>query len=121
MEVFKSRTREEWKAFAGEYDCCLEPVLDVDEALSSELVREREMVVELEQPGVEGPVRELGIPVKLERTPGVHDRLPGPGLGEHTEEVLRVAGYTEEQIAELMAQGAVAGRAEASRQDSFLA
>ena len=35
----------------SEHDCCLEPVLDLDEALDSELVRAREMVVELDQPG----------------------------------------------------------------------
>ncbi len=46
------------------------------------------MVVEIEQPGVERPVRQLGIPVKLGRTPGEPARLPGPALGEHTEEVL---------------------------------
>ena len=36
-----------------QHDCCLEPVLDLDEALDSELVRAREMVVELDQPGAE--------------------------------------------------------------------
>jgi alpha-methylacyl-CoA racemase len=107
--IFKSRTREQWQAFASEHDCCLEPLLDLDEALASRLVREREMVVELHQPGVEGPVRQLGIPVKLARTPGDHDRLPGPALGEHTEEVLRAAGYGEREIARLLEQGAVLG------------
>ena len=68
-DVFRSRTREEWLAFNDEHDCCIEPVLDVDEALDSELVRAREMVVEMEQPGF-GPVRQLGVPVKLSRTPG---------------------------------------------------
>src|SRR2546423_9762672 len=43
-EGFKRRTRDEWQAFASEHDCCLEPVLDLDEALDSELVRAREMV-----------------------------------------------------------------------------
>lgn len=111
MEVFKTRTRAEWEAFAREHDCCLEPVLELDEALDSELVREREMVVELEQPGVERPVRQLGVPVKLTRTPGEHARLPGPALGEHTEEVLLEAGYTAGQVAELLASGAAAGPA----------
>ena len=37
--VFASRTRDEWAAFDDEHDCCLEPVLDLDEALDSELVR----------------------------------------------------------------------------------
>ena len=51
--IFMERTRAEWQAFAAEHDCCLEPVLDLDEALDSELVRAREMVVELDQPGAE--------------------------------------------------------------------
>jgi crotonobetainyl-CoA:carnitine CoA-transferase CaiB-like acyl-CoA transferase len=69
------------------------------------------MVVEIEQPGVERPVRQLGIPVKLGRTPGEPARLPGPALGEHTEEVLRAAGYSEAEVAELLQAGAVAGPA----------
>jgi alpha-methylacyl-CoA racemase len=111
VEIFKARTRADWEAFAGEHDCCLEPILELDEALSSELVREREMVVEIDQPGAERPVRQLGIPVKLTRTPGEHARLPGPALGEHTEEVLRAAGYSAEEVAELLRTGAVAGPA----------
>ena len=62
-EIFKARTRAEWEAFAREHDCCLEPVLELDEALASELVREREMVVEIDQPGVErrrAPARHPG-------------------------------------------------------------
>ena len=62
-----------------EHDCCLEPVLDLDEALDSELVRAREMVVELDQPGTDR-CKQLGIPVKLSRTPG-ELRAPGPGAG----------------------------------------
>jgi alpha-methylacyl-CoA racemase len=111
-EIFRSRTRAEWEAFAREHDCCLEPVLELDEALDSELVGARQMVVELEQPGAERPVRQLGIPVKLGRTPGDHARLPGPALGEHTAEALAAAGYGPEEIAEMLADGAVAGPAE---------
>jgi len=118
-EIFGQRTREQWHAFAREHDCCLEPVLELDEALGSELVREREMVVEIEQPGARAPVRQLGIPVKLARTPGEHARLPGPALGEHTEEVLLAAGYTDEEVAELLRSGAAAGPAETS-QDATL-
>jgi alpha-methylacyl-CoA racemase len=108
-EIFKARTRAEWEAFARGHDCCLEPVLELDEALSSQLVTERGMVVELDQPGAQAPVRQLGIPVKLGRTPGEHARLPGPALGEHTEELLLAAGYTREQVAELLESGAAAG------------
>jgi crotonobetainyl-CoA:carnitine CoA-transferase CaiB-like acyl-CoA transferase len=111
QEIFRARSRADWEAFAREHDCCLEPVLELDEALDSELVRAREMVVEIEQPGAERPVRQLGVPVKLARTPAEHARLPGPALGEHTEEVLLAAGYTQAEVAELLACGAAAGPA----------
>jgi crotonobetainyl-CoA:carnitine CoA-transferase CaiB-like acyl-CoA transferase len=111
QEIFKARTRAQWESFAREHDCCLEPVLELDEALSSELVRRREMVVELQQPGAGVPVRQLGVPVKLSRTPGEHARLPGPALGEHTEQVLLAAGYSQTEVQELLAEGAAAGPA----------
>ena len=111
-EIFKGRTRGQWEAFAREHDCCLEPVLELDEALESELVSAREMVVELDQPGAQRPVRQLGVPIKLTRTPGEHARLPGPALGEHTEEALLQAGYSPAQVAELLASGAAAAAAE---------
>jgi alpha-methylacyl-CoA racemase len=119
QEVFMGRTRAEWEQFASEHECCLEPMLELDEALDSTLVREREMVVEIDQPGAAVPVRQLGIPVKLGRTPGAHARLPGPALGEHTEEVLREAGLSQEEIAALLESGAVAGP-NAAKQEAFL-
>ncbi len=118
-EIFASRTREQWRQFASEHDCCLEPVLDLDEALSSELVAHREMVIELDQPGAERPVRLLGTPVKLSRTPAAPTRAPGPALGEHTDELLSAAGYAPEEIAALHEAGAVAGPASAV-QGSFM-
>ncbi len=117
--VFEGRTRDEWKAFNDEHDCCLEPVLGLDEALESDLVRERGMVAELDQPGVAEPVRLLGVPVKLSRTPGDAARLPGPVLGEHTAQVLRDAGYDDDAIARLVEAGAVAGPV-TEAQGSFL-
>jgi crotonobetainyl-CoA:carnitine CoA-transferase CaiB-like acyl-CoA transferase len=106
--IFVERTREQWRAFASEHDCCLEPVLDLDEVMDSELVAAREMVVELDQPGADRPVKLVGAPIKLSRTPADPTRAPGPALGEHTEEILLTAGYTPEQVAELQASGAVA-------------
>jgi alpha-methylacyl-CoA racemase len=117
--IFLERTRDEWRAFASEHDCCLEPVLGLDEALDSELVRAREMVVRLAQPGAASDVRLLGVPVKLSRTPGA-PAGPGPALGEHTREVLAALGYADDEIAALLESGAAGGPAHGS-QGSFLA
>ena len=76
--MFSERTRDEWTAFAGEHDCCLEPILDLDEVLGSELVAARGMVVELDQPGI-GPVKQVGFPIKLSRTPADDRRGAGAG------------------------------------------
>jgi crotonobetainyl-CoA:carnitine CoA-transferase CaiB-like acyl-CoA transferase len=117
--IFLDRTRADWTEFAAQNDCCLEPVLDLDEALDSELVRAREMVVELDQPGASEPVRQLGVPVKLSRTPGgVH--APAPALGENTREVLEALGYSQHDAAALHDDGAVAGPPKGA-QGSFLA
>ena len=120
-EIFGARTREQWQVFATEHDCCLEPVLELDEALASELVNERSMVVKIEQPGAEREIRQLGLPVKLSRTPGDHGRLPGPALGEHTEAALLAAGYSQQEVAELLSSGAAAGPAGAEQSVSFQA
>ncbi len=102
-EIFAERTREQWRQFASEHDCCLEPVLELDEALASELVAAREMVVELEQPGAEQPVRLLGAADQAEpHARATRPARPGPALGEHTDEVLAAAGFAPEEIAALL-------------------
>jgi crotonobetainyl-CoA:carnitine CoA-transferase CaiB-like acyl-CoA transferase len=75
------------------------------------------MVVELAQPGTDG-VKQIAPPVKLSRTPADR-REPGPGLGEHTDDVLTRLGYSEDEIAALKESGAVAGPA-AGVQGSFM-
>ena len=117
--IFLERTREEWRAFASEHDCCLEPVLELEEALESELVRARQMVIEFDQPGA-GRVRGLGFPVKLSATPG-RVRRPGPALGEHTHEVLADAGYSKAELRRLEDEGAIAGAVTEGAGHSFMA
>jgi len=107
--VFLERTRAQWARFGAEHDCCLEPVLELEEALDSEHVRARGMVVELDQPGAQEPVKLLGPPVKLSRTPADPHRRPAPGLGEDTDAELAAAGLGAEELAALHASGAAAG------------
>jgi crotonobetainyl-CoA:carnitine CoA-transferase CaiB-like acyl-CoA transferase len=105
--VFRERSRAEWKSFNDEHDCCIEPILELDEALESDLVRERGMVLEFEQPGA-GTVRQIANPVKLSETPALEAR-PAPGIGADTTEVLSAAGLSDEEIESLFDSGAAAG------------
>jgi crotonobetainyl-CoA:carnitine CoA-transferase CaiB-like acyl-CoA transferase len=109
-EEFAKRTVEEWERFAAERECCVEPVLVIDQVAASSLLAERESLIELEDGG-ERTIRQVDFPVRFSggyRAP----HRPAPELGEHTEEVLAEVGYSAEQIAALTEAGAIAGRQE---------
>ena len=106
---FTKRTRSEWEQFAAERECCVEPVLEVDEVAESSLLAERDSLIELDDAGAEQPVRQVDFPIRFSggyRAP----RVPAPQLGENTEEVLAAVGYSAEEIASLTEAGAIAGR-----------
>lgn len=103
--VFAMRNRDEWVAQLGPLDVCVEPVLDLDEAVDR---AEREVPGSIAQERAGDAVfRTVAPPIALTATP-VATRRPAPGLGEHTDEVLGAAGYTEAEIATLRASGVVA-------------
>ena len=62
------------------------PVLHYDEILTNEHMAARQMMVEVQHPTA-GPMKTLGVTVKLADTPG-SVRRPAPCHGEHTEEIL---------------------------------
>jgi len=65
----------------------------------------RQMILSMKLPDGT-PIKLPGIVPKLSDTPGSID-WAGPALGQHTEEVLRAAGYSEKEIARLRAAGAI--------------
>lgn len=66
----------------------------------------RDMLPEVEHPGIERKVRVPGVPVKLSGTPG-GVRRRAPLLAEHTDEVLREYGLDDDRIAALAEAGAI--------------
>ena len=94
-----ARGTDEWVAVLIEAGVPCGPIHDYREVFADPHTQAREMEVRLEHP-VEGPVSALGIPVKLSETPG-SVRRPAPLLGQHTAEVLREAGLSDEEIAAL--------------------
>jgi CoA:oxalate CoA-transferase len=102
-ETFASDARDAWLAKLRSADVVCAPVQDYPALEHDPQVEANELIVELEHPQV-GPVRQVGIPVKLGRTPGAA-RSTAPEHGQHTEEVLLAAGYSWDDIGRLREQG----------------
>lgn len=104
-QEFAGKDLEQWQRELSPLDVCCCPVATMDEALASDLFRERQMVEVVEEP--DGRPRTcLGVPVKLSATPGSIRTRPAR-FGEHTAAVLGELGYSREQIAALAAEAVV--------------
>ena len=86
---FKQQSSQHWLAALEAAGIPSGPVLSFDQAMADPQVVARGMAVETLHPAA-GPIKTLGIPVKLSATPGALVR-PAPRLGEHTAEVLESA------------------------------
>jgi crotonobetainyl-CoA:carnitine CoA-transferase CaiB-like acyl-CoA transferase len=99
-KIFAARTQRDWtEVFAGA-DCCVSPILAIDEALADEQLRARKMILE------ENGLTQFALPLKLSEFEFGIERK-APGAGEHTEELLREAGYGDAEIAKLRAEGVI--------------
>lgn len=81
------------------------PINDLEAAFASPQVAARGLLADLEHP-VLGPLRLVGPPFELHRTPAAV-RTPPPLLGEHTDQVLAELGFAPAEVAALRAEGAV--------------
>src|SRR5574337_686177 len=101
-----AKTRKEWEAVLAPLGIPCGPINRMDEVFADPQVRHLQMVLEARRPDV-GTIRMVRNSVTFSRTP-VDLRQAPPGLGEHTEEVLRdLLGYSAAEVAELRAVGAV--------------
>ncbi len=94
----RQRTRDAWCALLEGSDACFAPVLDFDEAPRHHHAHERGAFVDV------GGVLQPAPAPRFDRTPAGHPR-PAPEVGQHTEELLREAGCSADEIAALRAAG----------------
>jgi crotonobetainyl-CoA:carnitine CoA-transferase CaiB-like acyl-CoA transferase len=82
------------------------PVYEIDQLVADEHIQERGVIVEAPDEEAGSVLMHNVIP-RLSETPG-RLRHPAPALGQHTREVLREIGYSDDRIAALAAEGVVA-------------
>jgi alpha-methylacyl-CoA racemase len=95
----RQRTRDEWCQRLEGTDACFAPVLSFEEAPRHAHAQARGAFVSVDGVAQPGPAP------RFDRTPAGQPR-PAPRLGEHTDEVLLQAGFTQSEIDMLRAQGA---------------
>ncbi|WP_370281897.1 CaiB/BaiF CoA transferase family protein [Pseudooceanicola sp.] len=96
--IFRQKTRDEWTAIFDGTDACATPVLTWSEAADHPHLAARQTFV------VRDGVTQAAPVPRFSRTPADAPRPP-PAAGQDTEAALRAAGYDEDTIARLRAEG----------------
>jgi crotonobetainyl-CoA:carnitine CoA-transferase CaiB-like acyl-CoA transferase len=101
-QAMSTQSTEVWMARLNEADIPCMPMHDIDSLLQDPHLQAVGMLQEVDHP-TEGRLQEIGVPVSFSGTPGLNVQKPAPRLGQHSAEVLREAGLSEEAVQALLA------------------
>jgi len=99
---FRSRPRDAWLEGLRQADIPAGPVHSIDDFRRHPLTRHHGLAREYDHPDV-GRLTLPGSSLLFSATP-TRDVGPSPTLGQHTDDVLRAAGYDEQTLADLRAR-----------------
>jgi formyl-CoA transferase len=98
--ITAARTCADWLARLDEAGIPSGPINSYQDVFADPQAIARGMAVRVEHPTL-GSLTTLGTPIKLSETP-IDPRRRAPLLGEHTAQVLREFGFTEQEIQQLV-------------------
>lgn len=102
--LMRERTTAEWQTLFDEADIPNMPMNSPADLLEDQHLRQTGFIREVTHP-TEGAIRTTGNPTSWSRTPPDPEVSPAPLLGQHSAEILTEAGYSEQQIQQLIATG----------------
>jgi len=102
--VIRQKTRAEWVEILNNATVSAGPINEMSDLEKDEHAIARGMFVTLES--VNGPVMTVASPYRLSATPPDY-RLPPPGVGQHTDDILEELAYTAEEREALRAANVI--------------
>lgn len=99
--IFRRRSQQAWIEVFDRVDCCVTPILRLEESLQDAQLRARNMVVDV------GGIRQFGPPVQMDRMPWIEPRPAPARAGEDSEAILAALGVGQEELARLRAAGVI--------------
>ncbi len=105
-EITKKRPSAYWVELMNEVGVPCGPLYTINETFADPQVQHLEMARPIDHPKL-GPLKAVGQAINMTRTPEPEKLRPTPGLGEHTDDILRGLGYSDAKIADLRARAVV--------------
>ena len=104
-DEMQHKTTAEWRTLLAEADIPVFPMHTFESLLEDEHLADIGFFQEVDHPAA-GRIRTTAVPSEWSGTPPADTHRPVPVVGEHTDEVLREAGYSDDEIAALKRRGA---------------